>query len=160
MHALTLVQHIDAGRRLNSSVLGQAALDAGHLAVPVVDAVVVDPVFLLHPLHLPAVVVAKPTAVVLPIRPRACVDAVTAVALADVEVDAVVVGDEWRVAPVRLDAAALRGPVLRRPDAGVAVHRPAGRESHAVALLVVAEHPDGHRVHVPDTIMQGVQEMV
>ena len=60
-----------------------------------------------------------------------------------------VVGHEGRLGPVGLDAAALRGPVLRRLDAGVGVHGPARWVRHAVAFLVVAEHTDGDAVNVP-----------
>uniref|UniRef100_J3MH65 Uncharacterized protein n=1 Tax=Oryza brachyantha TaxID=4533 RepID=J3MH65_ORYBR len=50
-------------------------------------------------------------------------------------------GDERRAGPVRLDAAALRRPLLGVPDAGEHVHRLPRRERHAVRL-VVPEHPD------------------
>jgi hypothetical protein len=77
-------------------------------------------------------------------------DAPPAVALADVEVDAVVVGDEGCLGPVGLDEAALRRPVLRRPDAGVGVHGLPRREL-GTTLVVVAEHADGGAVDVPPT---------
>ena len=128
-------------------MLRQAALDR-LLAVDQalgVDAVVVDPVAALHPLHLPHLRLAQATTA----AAGAGGDAAPAVALADVEVDAVVAGDEGRLGPVGLDAAALRGPVLRRPYAGVGVHGLARRERHAVARRVVAEHTDGDAVDVP-----------
>jgi hypothetical protein len=137
------------------SVLRQVALDR-PLAVDQalgVDAVVVDPVAALHPAHLPHLRVAQ-AAVAGGERRGAAGDAgAPAVALADAEVDAVVVGDEGRLGPVGLDAAALRGPVLRRPDAGVGVHGLARRERHAVARRVVAEHADGDAVDVPPYII-------
>lgn len=135
----------------------QAALRR-HLAVEplVVDAVVVDPEVVLHPLHLPHLAAGEllaGAAAALAERGGAAVDAVAAVALADGEVDAVVVGDERRLAPVRLDPPLLRGPVLRRPYARVGVHRLPRRERHAVAALVVAEHPDGRPVDVPPALI-------
>ena len=139
-------------RVVDGSVLCQVALDRLLAVDPPlgVGAVVVDPVVALHPLHLPhlrgAQAAVAPRAAE---RRRAAGDAAAAVALADVEVDAVVAGDEGRLGPVGLDAAALRGPVLGRPDAGVGEHRPARRVRHAVARLVVAEHPDGDAVDVP-----------
>ena len=137
---------------MDRSVLGQAALDRLLAVDPAlgVGAVVVDPVVALHPLHLPLLrgaQLARP--VVLRGRRRAAGGAAAGAALAEVEVDVVVVGDEGRLGPVGLDAAALRGPVLGRPDAGVGEHRPARRVRHAVARLVVAEHPDGDAVDVP-----------
>lgn len=56
------------------------------------------------------------------------------------------VGGEGRLGPVRLDAPALRRPVVRVPQAGVEPHRLALGERHPLALQV-AEVPDGHVVH-------------
>ena len=139
-------------RVVDGSVLCQVALDRLLAVDPLlrVGAVVVDPVVALHPLHLPSLRGAQlARSVVLRGGRRAAGGAAAGAALAEVEVDVVVVGDEGRLGPVGLDAAALRGPVLGRPDAGVGEHRPARRERHAVARLVVAEHPDGDAVDVP-----------
>lgn len=153
--AISILQH---------SVLWQAALRR-HLAVEplVVDAVVVDPEVVLHPLHLPHLAAGEllaGAAAALVERGGAAVHAVAAVALADVEVDAVVVGDERRLAPVRLDPPLLRGPVLRRPYARVGVHRLPRRERHAVAALVVAEHPDRRPIDVPPALIVTVIKLL
>jgi len=140
---------------MGSSVLWQAALGWLDAVGPPlgVDAVVVDGVVSLPALHQLPLVGAQLARPVVRLRSRCrAVDtaaAAAAAALTDVEVDVLVVGDEGRLGPVRLDAAALRGPILRRPDAGVGVHGPARRVRHAVALLVVAEHTDGDAVNVP-----------
>jgi hypothetical protein len=137
---------------LGSSVLRWQATLERHLAVgPLlwVSAVVVNPILGLHPLHLPQLSVGKPTVPAAEAGGTAG-DAPPAVALADVEVDAVVVGDEGCLGPVGLDEAALRRPVLRRPDAGVGVHGLPRREL-GTTLVVVAEHADGGAVDVPPT---------
>lgn len=63
------------------------------------------------------------------------------------DVVAAVRGDERRARPVRLDAAALRRPLLRVPDAGEHVHWLPRREWHPVRLVVL-EHPDRRPVNV------------
>jgi hypothetical protein len=57
-----------------------------------------------------------------------------------------VVRGEWRVGPVGLDAAALRGPVLGVPEAAVEAHPLRRRVRHAL-VRVVLELPDRRPVH-------------
>ena len=69
------------------------------------------------------------------------------------DVVAAVGGDEGRAGPVRLDAAALRGPLLGVPDAGEDVRGLARRERHP-ARGVVPEHPDRGAVDVEDDVVR------
>lgn len=138
-----------------SSELQQPTLDR-HLAVgPLlrVRAVAVDSILVLQPSHLPHLIVAQPT-VRVRVAELGCTagHAVPAVALAHVQVDAMVAGDEGRLGPVGLDTAALRRPVFSCPDARVGVHGLARRERHAVTRLVVAEHADWGAVNVPPAV--------
>uniref|UniRef100_A0A804PCM2 Uncharacterized protein n=1 Tax=Zea mays TaxID=4577 RepID=A0A804PCM2_MAIZE len=60
-------------------------------------------------------------------------------------------GDERRPRPVRLDAAALRGPVVGVPEAGVHPHGLRPRERHP-AGLAVGEVPHRRAVHREDDV--------
>jgi hypothetical protein len=120
-----------AGLFFISIVAGYGALTVVPLLG--VDAVVVDPVGALHPLHLSKLRLAQLASpgVRGGGRQAAGGAATIVVALADV----IVVGDEGCLGPVRLDTATLCRPFLRRPDARVGEHRPLCWER-----LVVAEH--------------------
>ena len=138
-------------------VLLHAALGRNRAVVPLaVGAVVVDGVAELHGAHLPQLRLAQLAQVRrgVPVgRRRAALRAPGGAAagggaVADLQVDVAVLGDEGRLGPVRLDAAALRGPVLRRPDAGEGVHLPPRRERDA-PRRVVPEHADRDAVDEP-----------
>ena len=121
--------------------------------LPSAQYLVVDGIAELHGAHLPQLRLAQLAQVRrgVPVgRRRAALRARGAGggAVADLQVDVAVLGDEGRLGPVRLDAAALRGPVLRRPDAGEGVHLPPRRERDA-PRRVVPEHADRDAVDEP-----------
>lgn len=124
---------------LYPSVLVHAALERHLCAVgPLgVLAVVVDGVAQLHGLELAQLLVGELVRSRRGVpRRRAGLRAGGAGALANLKAYLAVLGDEGGLAPISLDAATLRRPVLRRPDAGEPVHRTFRRVRHALFRVV------------------------
>ncbi|EEE66283.1 hypothetical protein OsJ_22490 [Oryza sativa Japonica Group] len=142
------------------SISTELALGGGALGEPLgVSAVVVDHELPLHPphaavAHVAELLVPPPAGAAPPAAGRRCdgLHCADGAALRAVRPDAGVGvevaegGDEGGLAPVRLDAAALRRPVVRVPQARVHPHRLALGERHATGLVVL-EVPDRCPVH-------------